>query len=252
VDYRSVVRNYAIDRRGVRTQFGSTDVSPISHVGLRLRLRRRDQHDRSCRPASYSRRGMVTPRHSDGRSVLGTVHACARAPLDTQFCLIYCRHVCEALVIASDATEGGAQLTDLRAGPDRTGRAVSDHTAIYHRSREKWRRREPGPQRVAQRCGVSTEVSDSRTPVRMAEKDHNSEQAEDSLVQLQIITPSYPPDFERCRLLCETMDRYVRSEFHHVIIVDSADYRLFKTLSGTGREVIQKEDLLPLGSGRHG
>lgn len=64
-------------------------------------------------------------------------------------------------------------------------------------------------------------------------------------MQLQIITPSYRPDFERCRLLCETMDRYVSSEFHHVIIVDSADYRLFKSLFGTRREVIQKEDLLP-------
>jgi uncharacterized protein DUF6492 len=64
-------------------------------------------------------------------------------------------------------------------------------------------------------------------------------------VQLQIITPSYQLDFERCRLMCETMDRYISSDFRHLIIVDCIDYRLFKPLAGTRREIIQKEDVLP-------
>ena len=35
-----------------------------------------------------------------------------------------------------------------------------------------------------------------------------------------IVTASYAPDFERCRLLCETIDRHVTGVSHHYILVE--------------------------------
>lgn len=60
-----------------------------------------------------------------------------------------------------------------------------------------------------------------------------------------LLTPSYHRDFERCRLLCESIDRHAVGTYTHLIIVDHADYPLFRTLAGPRRQVIEKEDLLP-------
>jgi hypothetical protein len=60
-----------------------------------------------------------------------------------------------------------------------------------------------------------------------------------------IVTASYAPDFERCRLLCETMDRHVTGAEHHYILVEGRDVGLFRQLERPGRTVVDERDLLP-------
>lgn len=60
-----------------------------------------------------------------------------------------------------------------------------------------------------------------------------------------LITPSYRADLERCRILCETVDRYVVDQPHHYILVDADDYPLFSPLAGSRRHVVNEQDILP-------
>lgn len=60
-----------------------------------------------------------------------------------------------------------------------------------------------------------------------------------------IVTASYAPDFERCRLLCETIDRFVTGASHHYILVEDRDVPLFRRLETKSRIVIGEGDLLP-------
>jgi hypothetical protein len=60
-----------------------------------------------------------------------------------------------------------------------------------------------------------------------------------------IVTASYAPDFERCKLLCETIDRHVTGMTHHYILVERRDVALFKSLEGRNRSVIEERELLP-------
>ena len=63
--------------------------------------------------------------------------------------------------------------------------------------------------------------------------------------QLCLITPSYRPDFARCRLLAESIDRLVSPKIHHYLIVDNRDFILFKQLESKNRTVITVESILP-------
>ncbi len=60
-----------------------------------------------------------------------------------------------------------------------------------------------------------------------------------------IITPSYAPDFERCKILCRSIENHVTSYEKHVIIVDAEDLALFQTIKGPKIEIITKESILP-------
>lgn len=60
-----------------------------------------------------------------------------------------------------------------------------------------------------------------------------------------IVTPSYVHDFERCRLLCETLDRHVTGFAHHYILVEHRDMGLFRSLQGPRRTVVDERELLP-------
>lgn len=60
-----------------------------------------------------------------------------------------------------------------------------------------------------------------------------------------LVTASYAPDFERCRLLCETIDRFVTGYTRHYILVEHRDVALFKQLESSNRIVIDENDLLP-------
>jgi hypothetical protein len=60
-----------------------------------------------------------------------------------------------------------------------------------------------------------------------------------------IITASFAPDFERCRLLCETMDRHVTGFSKHYILVEHNDVGLFKQLEGPKRVIVDEMDLFP-------
>ena len=60
-----------------------------------------------------------------------------------------------------------------------------------------------------------------------------------------VVTASYAPDFERCRLLCETMDQRVTGAARHYLLVVHKDTKLFRQLEGPRRVVIDERDLLP-------
>lgn len=60
-----------------------------------------------------------------------------------------------------------------------------------------------------------------------------------------MVTASYAPDFERCRLLCETMDHYVTGAPHHYLLVEHGDVALFRQLENARRTVVDERDLLP-------
>ena len=69
-----------------------------------------------------------------------------------------------------------------------------------------------------------------------------------------LITPSHAADFEHCRLLCDSIDRFVEDRPHHYILVDNDDYEMFQPLAGNRRHVINELDILPswLKSARQG
>ncbi len=60
-----------------------------------------------------------------------------------------------------------------------------------------------------------------------------------------IVTASFAPDFERCRLLCETVDKHVSGFSTHYILVEHNDVALFRQLEGPRRQVIDEMDLFP-------
>lgn len=72
--------------------------------------------------------------------------------------------------------------------------------------------------------------------------------APDSIGQTAVsamVTASYAPDFDRCRLLCETVDRHVTGLSHHYILVERNDVALFRQLETKSRTVVDERDLLP-------
>jgi hypothetical protein len=60
-----------------------------------------------------------------------------------------------------------------------------------------------------------------------------------------IITPSFAPDFERCKLLCSSLVKYVKPPYKHYLIVDQRDLDLFKQLKTPENELIAVESVLP-------
>ncbi|RDJ26803.1 hypothetical protein DWF00_01080 [Bosea caraganae] len=60
-----------------------------------------------------------------------------------------------------------------------------------------------------------------------------------------IATPSYAGDYERCRLLCASIDRFVSGHGAHYLLVEDRDLALFKPLAGPKRRVIAEAELLP-------
>lgn len=60
-----------------------------------------------------------------------------------------------------------------------------------------------------------------------------------------LMTASYAPDYERCRVLCGSLDRHMQGDWHHYLLVDSGDVALFSALAGPRRTVIDQRALLP-------
>ena len=58
-----------------------------------------------------------------------------------------------------------------------------------------------------------------------------------------IITPSYPPDLERCALLVESLDRCCPGAKHYLII-DRRDISLFRGLASSRTELLESEALI--------
>ena len=60
-----------------------------------------------------------------------------------------------------------------------------------------------------------------------------------------LITPSYAPDFERCKLLVESVERCLLSDTKQYIIVDRRDVNLFKPLTSSKVHLLIVEDIIP-------
>ncbi len=60
-----------------------------------------------------------------------------------------------------------------------------------------------------------------------------------------IITPSYAPDFERCRLLCQSVQEFISPAVTHYIVVGQRDRKLFSQLQNRNTEIISVQSLLP-------
>ncbi len=65
-------------------------------------------------------------------------------------------------------------------------------------------------------------------------------------VTFALITPSYAPDFQRCKLLCWSIKQFISSPVKHYIIVDQKDLNLFQQLSDSNITILTKEKVLPL------
>ena len=65
------------------------------------------------------------------------------------------------------------------------------------------------------------------------------------LKRVAVVTASYADDFERCRLLCDSMDALVENATDHFILVDKDDFQLFSQLDGARRHVVNELDILP-------
>lgn len=64
-------------------------------------------------------------------------------------------------------------------------------------------------------------------------------------VKFALITPSYAPDFERCKLLVESVERCLTGDTKHYIVVDRRDVPLFNQLASSKVRILVVEDLLP-------
>ncbi|MBW3097999.1 DUF6492 family protein [Pseudohoeflea coraliihabitans] len=60
-----------------------------------------------------------------------------------------------------------------------------------------------------------------------------------------ILTPSYVGDFDRCKLMCETVDRFFTGDWHHYILVERNDIALFSQLAGPRRTILGEDALFP-------
>lgn len=64
------------------------------------------------------------------------------------------------------------------------------------------------------------------------------------LPNLAIVTQSYRGDFNECRLLCESIDRFVDKSIAHYIFVNDEDYMLFNNGSISNRHIIKKKSTI--------
>ncbi len=65
---------------------------------------------------------------------------------------------------------------------------------------------------------------------------------------LHLITVSHAPDVERCHRLCESIDRFDRTQsIQHTLICPHRDLPLFADLGKRNRRVISYQDILPRG-----
>lgn len=79
-------------------------------------------------------------------------------------------------------------------------------------------------------------------PPETALKDARSLDGDQSMA---LVTPSYAADFERCALLCETVDRFVTGSRKHYLLVTGQDVARFRALESRDRIVVDERDLLP-------
>jgi hypothetical protein len=80
---------------------------------------------------------------------------------------------------------------------------------------------------------------------RFARRAERSPNKLREMSDIALITPTYSHDFERCSLLCESVDRYVTSFTRHYLIVPDDEVALFAKLASERRLVVPVSELLP-------
>jgi hypothetical protein len=60
-----------------------------------------------------------------------------------------------------------------------------------------------------------------------------------------LVTPSFSKDFERCRLLVESAERWVASHVRHYLVIDRRDVPLFTPLASSRTKILVVEDIVP-------
>jgi len=60
-----------------------------------------------------------------------------------------------------------------------------------------------------------------------------------------IVTPSYGPDFERAKLLAESIKEFVPESAEHILLVDRRDVPQFRSLAGPRTRIVEAESVLP-------
>ncbi|MDE2363327.1 MAG: hypothetical protein KGM42_11665 [Hyphomicrobiales bacterium] len=60
-----------------------------------------------------------------------------------------------------------------------------------------------------------------------------------------LVTCSFSGDFEICRLLCESVDRFVPPDIAHILYVPARDVAMFSAFAGPRRTIATQESLLP-------
>lgn len=64
------------------------------------------------------------------------------------------------------------------------------------------------------------------------------------MCKIAIVTQSYKNDFNECRLLCESIDRFAK-QLDHFIFVNDEDWGLFKALDYGNHHIFKKSVILP-------
>ena len=60
-----------------------------------------------------------------------------------------------------------------------------------------------------------------------------------------VVTASYAADFERCRLLCDSLDARLKGNWNHYILVEQRDVGRFSALKGSNRHIVDEREILP-------
>jgi len=60
-----------------------------------------------------------------------------------------------------------------------------------------------------------------------------------------LVTPTYAPDFLRCKAMLESASRYISGATQHLILIDEPDWGLFKSLQSSNVQVVCKSEYLP-------
>jgi len=63
---------------------------------------------------------------------------------------------------------------------------------------------------------------------------------------LSLVTCSYGPDYERCKTLCASVERFVDPAIEHVLIVPKRDEAIFGELVNQRTRVVTVESILPI------
>ena len=63
--------------------------------------------------------------------------------------------------------------------------------------------------------------------------------------RLAIVTTTYKNDLEWCRILCESIDRFVPDGIMHYLFVEERDIGLFRGLENERRRIISQKEIIP-------